>query len=51
MRVRNLAYASIIASVPFFAGSASAESTSAEPVLNTGASRSGCSYSTSMHGM
>ncbi len=33
MRVKHLVYASIIASVPFFAGSASAESASAEPTL------------------
>ncbi len=33
MRVKHLIYASIIASVPFFAGSASAKSTSAEPTL------------------
>ena len=33
MRVKHLVYALIIASVPFFAGSASAESASAEPTL------------------
>ncbi|MEE9124504.1 MAG: hypothetical protein V3U14_08410 [candidate division NC10 bacterium] len=33
MRVKHLVYASIIASVPFFAGSASAQSASAEPTL------------------
>ena len=33
MRVKHLVYASIIASVPFFAGNASAESASAEPTL------------------
>ncbi len=33
MRVKHLVYALIIASVPFFAGSASAQSASAEPTL------------------
>ena len=33
MRVKNLVYASIIASVPFFVGFASAESASAKPTL------------------
>ncbi len=33
MRVKHLVYALIIASVPFFAGSASAESASEEPTL------------------
>ncbi len=33
MRVKHLVYASIIASVPFFAGSALAESASPEPTL------------------
>ncbi len=33
MRMKHLIYASIIASVPFFAGSASAQSASAEPTL------------------
>ena len=33
MRVKHLVYASIIASVPFFAGSPLAESASAEPTL------------------
>ncbi len=33
MRVKHLVYASIIASVPFFAGSALAESASAKPTL------------------
>ena len=33
MRIKHLIYASIIALVPFFAGGASAESTSAEPTL------------------
>ncbi len=33
MRVKHLVYASIIASVPFFAGSALAEGDSAEPTL------------------
>ncbi len=33
MRVKHFIYSAIIASVPFFAGSASAQSTSAEPTL------------------
>ena len=33
MRMKHFIYASIIASVPFFAGSASAQSASAEPTL------------------
>ncbi len=33
MRVKHLVYASIIASVPFFAGSASAQNAPAEPTL------------------
>ncbi len=33
MRTKHLIYASIIASAPFFAGSASAQGASAEPTL------------------
>ena len=33
MRIKHLIYASILASAPFFAGSASAQSASAEPTL------------------